>query len=293
MKQLTPAAPSRAGSVRAKTRYIPAFPMPVMNTFGPVQHELIAVALGGRLQGGRVGAGGRFGEREGAQDLAPREAGKPLPLLVLIAEEQDRLRSHRVVDVDEHRGAGAGGRDLLDADREGEVVEPGAAVLGRNEDSHQVELGRGAQDLGRETTLVVGAAGQGLDDGGGELAHRLPQLPVRGGRVGIHVPPKIGAQHECWATLPRRNHRGKRPRHHRCPPRPHRPDHRTGERGDHPGEEPEGAPRHHHGRDGSPAGDDRRLRGAALRRASGASWRGSSAASCATPSTATSRGCGP
>src|SRR3972149_5871719 len=56
-----------------------------------VDDVVVAVTAGARLDGGGVGAGVRFGEAEGAADLAGGGARQPLPLLLLGATEVDRL----------------------------------------------------------------------------------------------------------------------------------------------------------------------------------------------------------
>ena len=75
------------------------------------------------------------------------------------------------MDVDDHRRAGAGAGDLFDAEGQGDMIHAGPAVLGRDQDSHQVELGGGLDRLGGIAVLAVDLGGDRFDHGFGEIAH--------------------------------------------------------------------------------------------------------------------------
>jgi hypothetical protein len=84
------------------------------------------------------------------------------------------------VNVDDDRRRGAGLGELLDADGEGERVEPGAAVLARDEDSEQAGLSGRGHRLVRETVVPIDLGGKGLNDTLRQLAHRRTKGRVIG-----------------------------------------------------------------------------------------------------------------
>src|SRR5439155_4584157 len=97
----------------------------------PVKPNPAITAGCGRAEVGRIGSRVRLGQREGRQLLALRKIDQPPPPLVLAAKQDDGLRPDGVVDVEDDRGAGTEASDLLDEDREGDVVETGRAIFFR------------------------------------------------------------------------------------------------------------------------------------------------------------------
>jgi hypothetical protein len=98
-----------------------------------------------RVAGVRAGFG--LGQPEGAESLAAAQSRHPLLLLLLGPEQVDRLGSERGVGAERDRHRGVHARQLLDRERVGERVAPGAAVLLGKRDPHQVELAQAADDL--------------------------------------------------------------------------------------------------------------------------------------------------
>ena len=108
---------------------------------GPVDHPLVAVAHGARLDAGHVGAGVGLGDAE-AGDLLALDRGHEVGLLLLLgAEGEDRRRRHVGVDRDPHRQAAAVGvHDLLAEHEVAVVVAALAAVLLGEREAEQPEL---------------------------------------------------------------------------------------------------------------------------------------------------------
>jgi hypothetical protein len=79
------------------------------------------------------------------------------------------------VDVDDDRGTGARASDLLDADGQRDVVHPGTAVARRDQDAHQVQLGRGFNRFHGVTVVAVNLGRDRLHRGFRELAHSRPE----------------------------------------------------------------------------------------------------------------------
>src|ERR1700694_1874691 len=90
---------------------------------GAVEDVPVAVAAGARLQRRGVRSSCRLRERERSEQLARRKAGQPSPFLFVSAEQQNRLAADACVDVDDHRGRGAGLGKLVDEEREGQGIE--------------------------------------------------------------------------------------------------------------------------------------------------------------------------
>ena len=139
---------------------VPAF---VMKIFEPLTtHEpsrssaRVRVAPGVRARAG-------LGQPERGELPARGEVGQPLALLLLVAEEQDRHRPERGVRGHRDRDGGVDPRQLLDRDRVRERVGAGAAVLLRDRDAHQPELGHLGDELVREALLAVELGGERRD----------------------------------------------------------------------------------------------------------------------------------
>jgi hypothetical protein len=139
-----------AGAVRV--------PDPVL---AAVQQPVRAVGAAPRLGDDvlRVGAGLRLGERVGGERLAAREHRQVARLLLGTSEEDDRLRPEPAVHADEHAARRVdrrhGGEDARVAG--GRQAEP--AVLLRDRDAEQADLGECRDDLLRDALLLVDARG--------------------------------------------------------------------------------------------------------------------------------------
>ena len=115
----------------------------------------VALAPGGPLHGGDVGARGRLGQPEAGQLLAARLRREPALLLLLgpVAEERERVEPD--VDGDQRAERGLAALDLLADERLGDEVEAGAAVLLGNDDSEQPQLGHALDHADVEVVVDV------------------------------------------------------------------------------------------------------------------------------------------
>ena len=112
--------------------------------------------------------------------------GHPLLLLLLRAEQVDRLGAERGVGAERDRDGGVDARELLDRDGVGERVGAGTPVLLRERDPHPAELAQLADDLVRER---LGAVELGRDRGDlalGEVADGVAKRLVLLGQVEDH-----------------------------------------------------------------------------------------------------------
>ena len=108
-------------------------------------------------------------------------------LLLLRAEQVDRLGAERRVRAqgDGHRGVDPG--ELLDDERVGQRVRARAAVLLRERDAHQPEVAELAHDLVGERLRAVQLLGDRRHLGRGEVAHRPAQQLVIIRQVEVHA----------------------------------------------------------------------------------------------------------
>ena len=127
-------------------------PALVMNCLAPsITHSPSSQARArARVAGVRAGLG--LGQPERAEPLARAQPRQPLALLLLGAEQVDRLRAERGVRAQRDRHRGVHARELLDRERVGERVAAAAAVLLGERDAHQVQLAELARRSRRGTT---------------------------------------------------------------------------------------------------------------------------------------------
>jgi len=138
-----------------------------------VEHIAVTVARRGGAQAVGLRAHVRLGETEGPQHLAARQRHQPLPLL-RIAGPGHEQRAHGAV-VDAHHGgsrAVAGG-DLLEDEREAQIVQPRAAPFGGHGHAVAAERGQALQFFLRKVRLAVPARGMRRDVVLHERAHRV------------------------------------------------------------------------------------------------------------------------
>ena len=128
----------------------------------------------------------RFGQREGGQLLPLGQVRQPAPLLLLGAKDDDGLGAHRVVDVEDDRGAGAEAGDFLDEDREGYMVEAGTAIGVGHQDAEQPEPGSLVDQVAGELAVVVDRLGARLHLTLGEFPHERAHLLLFGAEGKIH-----------------------------------------------------------------------------------------------------------
>ncbi len=127
-------------------------------------------------------------QRERAEVLAPRERRhEARPLLVRPEAQQGQrhgARVHRDGDAD----ARIATRELLEDEDVGEEVGAGAAVLLRQADAHQPELGELAEEVAREVMLAIPLGRVRLDLRPDEVARERLDLLLLGGELEVHQP---------------------------------------------------------------------------------------------------------
>jgi hypothetical protein len=117
---------------------------------GAVDDPLAAVEARAGLDVAGVGAGLGLGQAERAELAAGAQVGEVPGLLLLAAEQVDRLGAERGVRAHRDRDARVHARELLDGDRVLQRRAARPAVLLRERDAHPPELAHLAHDVGRE-----------------------------------------------------------------------------------------------------------------------------------------------
>ena len=133
-----------------------------------------------------------------ASFLPGGEVGEPGPLLVFVAEEEDRHRPERAVRRDRDRDRRIDSRQLLDRDRVGDRVGAAAAVLLGNGHAHQPELGQLRDEVVGKAVLPVELLGDRGDLLLGEVADRAADELLLLGEVEVH------AESRCASSTIRR-----------------------------------------------------------------------------------------
>ena len=110
-----------------------------MNVFSTVDHELVAVASGGRAQRAQVAAGARFGEHDGSDHLAARHLGQPRMFLSFGAVGEYVLGHDLAVGPESRAGQTEAGL-LLDDDGGGQAIASTAAVFDGHVDAEVAEF---------------------------------------------------------------------------------------------------------------------------------------------------------
>ena len=186
MKALTPRAPGVSGSVRAKSRNVPACSAVEMNCFVPEMRQpspfgsaavrsepasepaSVSVSAKAPISSPRASGGTK---RERCSSVPKVRIGSVTALVCTPTVTPD---------------SGVAPRELLEDEDVGEEVRAGAAVLLGHADAHQPELGELAEDLLREAVLAVPLGRVRLDLGRGELARERLDLPLLGAELEVH-----------------------------------------------------------------------------------------------------------
>ena len=152
-----------------------------------VQDVDVALEAGGRLHRGHVRSGRGLGEAEAGDLLAARLRDEPALLLLLarVAEERERVQTD--VDRDQRAEGRLAALDLLARERLRDEVEPGPAVLLRDRDPEDAELGhaldRAHVEVVRDVVLDRVREDPILD----ELPDRVLEQPLLVGELEVHV----------------------------------------------------------------------------------------------------------
>ena len=176
--------------------YVPAWPALVMNRLRAVEDPRPPSGVlepGGRARAAGVGAGAGLGQAVGAEDLAARHRDEEALLLLVGAGEVERPAAEARVRRDDQPERAPDPADLLDRDRVGERVEPGAALVLGDRDAEPAELADAPDDLGREAALALVLLDDRRDLGRHEVADRVAQQRVLRREVEVHRPEPITA----------------------------------------------------------------------------------------------------
>ena len=148
-----------------------------------VEDVLVAVAAGGRLDSGDVGAGAGLGERDrGEAALLGGEPRQPALLLLLGARTEQRPHGeHRRPD--RRSQAGAAPRELLRDQARRHRRDAAAAVLGRDRVRRQPERRRLREQLGRAVLALVPLARDRAQLALGELVRQVSAAPAARARA--------------------------------------------------------------------------------------------------------------
>ena len=159
----------------------------------PIQHVLIAPALGARLQGAGIGPGAGFRKRERPQPLAGGHLGQIALLLLRRSEAHDADAPDPGVHADEARQPPRAAAELLVDERLLEHRQPQAAMLRRDAQSEQPQRPRSIEQRRRQLVgavdLLPAAIGLLLD----KRAHRLLQQCIVGSQAEVHAGGLLGA----------------------------------------------------------------------------------------------------
>ncbi len=122
------------------------------------------------------------------------EVGKPLLLLLVAPEEEDRRRPERGVRGDGDRDGGVDPRQLLDRDRVRDGVASSAAVLLRDREAHQAELAELGDELVWKPPLEVELGRNGCDAVLCKRADRVANQLLLGREVEVHAARIVAAR---------------------------------------------------------------------------------------------------
>ena len=103
------------------------------------------------------------------------------------------------MDVEDDRGAGAEAGDLLDENREGDVVETSTAIFFRDQDAEQSEVGGLLHQVAGELGGVVDGFGARLDLPLGELPYQLADRLLLRAESELHL--RLKRSHGTQAPL--------------------------------------------------------------------------------------------
>ena len=117
---------------------------------GAVEHIASVAMFGAGEDIAGIRSALRLGQAEGAEHFAARHRAEEFLLLLRRAVLDQRHAADRIVAAHDGGDGAVAGRDLLEGDRIGDVVEGGAAVFGRNRHAHEAELAQLGDRLARE-----------------------------------------------------------------------------------------------------------------------------------------------
>ena len=158
--------------------------------FAAVNDVHVTLPYGGRLHGGGVGAGIRLGQHQPAAPL-PGGERRHVGLLLGFGAVPAGHQGHHEVGIEDARQAHPAARQLLANDGVAHVIEPAAAVFGRQDAAEQAHLGHLPDHGVRVGVGVLVFAGNRDDLVVHEAPHRRLQLPLGIVQREIHASPSV------------------------------------------------------------------------------------------------------
>ncbi|MND77065.1 hypothetical protein D3C80_687320 [compost metagenome] len=134
---------------------------------------------------GGVGTGGRFGQAEGAQQLAGGGAGQPFLALFFGAADEDGVGGEEVRGQGRRRG-GACRCDRFDHTTHGEAADAETTVGLRQVDAHEAQVAQGLQAISAECFGFVVALRVGLEHVAGDPLGGLDNGQFSGIELKVH-----------------------------------------------------------------------------------------------------------
>ncbi len=167
---------------------------------GAVDHPLAVLEPRPRAEVGGVRTGLGLGQPEGPELAAGAEVGKQALLLLVGAEQIDRLGAEGGVCAERDRDRRVDPGQLLDAEGVGERVATATAVAFRERDPHQPELAELGDDLVGEGLGPVELLGHRRDLAAGEVADRVANQALLVGGLEVQVPEAYAARSRARRT---------------------------------------------------------------------------------------------
>ena len=178
MNAETPFAPGVSGSVRANSSTVPAKLPFVIHCFVPEMDQPSPSATAAVLQRARIRARFRLGQGKRADALTARERRHEAARCSSVPKARIGKVTALVCTATVTPTPASASRELLEDEDVREEVRARAAVLLRDADAHQPELGELPDQLGREAVLPVPGRRVRLDLRLPELARQRLDLPL-------------------------------------------------------------------------------------------------------------------
>src|SRR5579875_363415 len=155
--------------------------------FGAVDDVSVAFEDGTSAQRGGVRTGLWLSQRIATDLFASRKRDEKFFLLLLIAEVQERIAVQGILHGENHAGGSAGARNFFDYDAVTDVIHARTAVLFRNGDASEAELGGLAEIFAREMACFVQFSGERFHFHLRKFANRTLQKRLFFSQREIHV----------------------------------------------------------------------------------------------------------
>ncbi len=154
---------------------------------GAVEDPVVAVAHGGRSGASGIGAGGGLGQTEAAHLFTFGQGHEEFLLLLLGAEQVDRVGAEGEMGRQGHPGRGADPGQFLDSNRIADIIGSGPAIFLRKDDAGQAEFGQPVKhQLPVKPFLFVTFRSRGGHLLFGKTPHHIADQPLFFGVLEMH-----------------------------------------------------------------------------------------------------------